>query len=104
MSLRSWGNYPQTQNQPLDFVQTQDQRKNQSKDQSQDQRKNQSKDQNKDQSKDQKNNLSQIIQQHQSLIPRGNGRSYGDSALAEHIIQVKPHDLFLDFDPCFNGE
>ncbi|MBE0499611.1 MAG: FAD-binding oxidoreductase [Campylobacterales bacterium] len=31
-------------------------------------------------------------------IPFGNGRSYGDSALNEHIIYCKPYNYFLGFD------
>ena len=31
-------------------------------------------------------------------IPYGNGRSYGDSALNEHILYAKPYNYFLDFD------
>ncbi len=41
--------------------------------------------------------LKALIDQHKDLIPYGNGRSYGDSALSTHIIQVKPHNLFLNF-------
>ncbi len=32
------------------------------------------------------------------LIPYGNGRSYGDSAIASDILYVKPYDYFLNFD------
>jgi FAD/FMN-containing dehydrogenase len=32
------------------------------------------------------------------VIPFGNGRSYGDSALGENIIYCKPHNYFLEFD------
>ncbi len=42
--------------------------------------------------------LKDIVSQQQAMISRGNGRSYGDSALSETVIKVKPHDLFLDFD------
>ena len=42
--------------------------------------------------------LKQIIDDHNELIPYGNGRSYGDSALSTNIINVKPHDYFIDFD------
>lgn len=42
--------------------------------------------------------LRKIISNHNELIPFGNGRSYGDSALNEKIIYVKPHNFFLDFD------
>lgn len=33
-----------------------------------------------------------------SLLPRGMGRSYGDSALASHIIDTRQLDLLLNFD------
>jgi decaprenylphospho-beta-D-ribofuranose 2-oxidase len=39
-----------------------------------------------------------IIETQSALIPRGNGRSYGDSALSNHIIDVRPHDYFESFD------
>jgi len=42
--------------------------------------------------------LKEIINTHDELIPRGNGRSYGDSALSSNIINVKPKDYFIDFD------
>jgi FAD/FMN-containing dehydrogenase len=42
--------------------------------------------------------LTQVINEHDELIPYGNGRSYGDSALSSNIINVKPKDYFLDFD------
>jgi FAD/FMN-containing dehydrogenase len=42
--------------------------------------------------------LKQIINEHEDLIPYGNGRSYGDSALSSNIINVKPKDYFIDFD------
>ena len=42
--------------------------------------------------------LKQIIKDHDNLIPYGNGRSYGDSALSANIINVKPKDYFIDFD------
>lgn len=42
--------------------------------------------------------LKEIISKHNELIPYGNGRSYGDSALNKNIIQVKPYNFFLDFD------
>lgn len=44
-------------------------------------------------------NLQQLLQKHNKLIPFGNGRSYGDSALSENIVCTKKHNLFLDFDP-----
>ena len=47
---------------------------------------------------DQDETLKNIIHDHNELIPFGNGRSYGDSALSENIITVKPRDLFLNFD------
>ena len=43
-------------------------------------------------------NLKEIISEYDELIPYGNGRSYGDSALSTNIINVKPKDYFLDFD------
>lgn len=43
-------------------------------------------------------NTSETIQEDKSFIPFGNGRSYGDSALAENIIYSKPYNYFLDFD------
>lgn len=46
--------------------------------------------------------LKRIIDKHNDLIPYGNGRSYGDSALSKNIIHVRPHHYFLDFDEA-NG-
>ena len=45
-----------------------------------------------------KDNLKDILKENSTLIPFGNGRSYGDSALAENIIYSKPYSYFLDFD------
>jgi decaprenylphospho-beta-D-ribofuranose 2-oxidase len=45
-----------------------------------------------------KESLKHILATENSLIPRGNGRSYGDSALSNHIIDVRPHDYFESFD------
>lgn len=42
--------------------------------------------------------LQTLIKKHHTLIPYGNGRSYGDSALNTHIIHVKPKDYFIGFD------
>jgi FAD/FMN-containing dehydrogenase len=42
--------------------------------------------------------LQSIIEKENRLIPYGNGRSYGDSALSENIIDVRPRDYFLSFD------
>ena len=42
--------------------------------------------------------LESIIKENKNLIAYGNGRSYGDSALAKKIINVKPYNYFLDFD------
>lgn len=42
--------------------------------------------------------LREIIAEHHDLIPYGNGRSYGDSALNTNIVNVRPHDYFIDFD------
>ncbi len=51
---------------------------------------------------DQDATLKNIINEHDELIPYGNGRSYGDSALSKNIIKVKPHNFFLNFDKA-NG-
>jgi len=40
----------------------------------------------------------QTIKEYDNLIPYGNGRSYGDSALSENIINVKSHNKFISFD------
>ena len=45
-----------------------------------------------------KDNLRNILEENSTFIPFGNGRSYGDSALAENIIYSKPYSYFLDFD------
>src|SRR5690554_5540320 len=42
--------------------------------------------------------LKMIIQNYNDLIPFGNGRSYGDSALGKNIIKVGSHNYFLSFD------
>ena len=41
--------------------------------------------------------LKSIIEKRYDMIPYGNGRSYGDSALNKKIINVKPYNYFLDF-------
>ena len=46
---------------------------------------------------DKKKTLRKIINEHDKLIPYGNGRSYGDSALSSNIINVRPKDYFIDF-------
>lgn len=43
-------------------------------------------------------NLKQLINDHDHIIPFGNGRSYGDSALNKKIINVKHKDHFIGFD------
>ena len=40
--------------------------------------------------------LKTVISKHNELIPYGNGRSYGDSALSDNIINVKPYNYFFD--------
>jgi len=45
-----------------------------------------------------KEELKDKLSQQKNTIPFGNGRSYGDSALAENIIYCKPYNYFLDFD------
>jgi len=44
------------------------------------------------------NGLARWFEQHREVIPYGNGRSYGDSALNRYIINCRPHHRFLDFD------
>ena len=46
---------------------------------------------------DKKQTLKRIIDEHDELIPYGNGRSYGDSALSTNIINVRPKDYFINF-------
>jgi FAD/FMN-containing dehydrogenase len=46
---------------------------------------------------DKEKSLGKIIAKHNELIPYGNGRSYGDSALSSNIINVRPKDYFIDF-------
>ena len=43
-------------------------------------------------------NLEEIISNHNPLIPFGNGRSYGDSALSENIIDIAQRNYFIEFD------
>jgi len=43
-------------------------------------------------------NLKQTIKENNGLIPFGNGRSYGDSALSRKIISINSHDYFISFD------
>ena len=45
-----------------------------------------------------KKDLKQILRENKELIPFGNGRSYGDSALSGKIVDVRSKDCFLDFD------
>jgi len=47
---------------------------------------------------DEEETLKQIIHENDDLIPYGNGRSYGDSALSSNIINVKPKNYFIKFD------
>ncbi|QOY55884.1 FAD-binding oxidoreductase [Candidatus Sulfurimonas marisnigri] len=42
--------------------------------------------------------LSEYMSNTNECIPFGNGRSYGDSAINEHIVYVKPYNNFLNFD------
>ncbi len=46
---------------------------------------------------DKEETLKAIINEHNELIPYGNGRSYGDSALSTNVINVKPKDYFINF-------
>lgn len=41
--------------------------------------------------------LQKIIKEQDSIIPYGNGRSYGDSALSPNIIDVRQRDHFVSF-------
>jgi len=43
--------------------------------------------------------LKNIIKKPNEFIARGNGRSYGDSALSTHQLDVRSYNYFLDFDP-----
>ncbi|EKB57651.1 FAD-binding oxidoreductase [Bergeyella zoohelcum] len=42
--------------------------------------------------------LKQMVQQYSSVIPRGNGRSYGDAALGERMLSTKRLNKFISFD------
>ncbi|NLN59377.1 MAG: FAD-binding oxidoreductase [Deltaproteobacteria bacterium] len=42
--------------------------------------------------------LRAILDKHANLIPYGNGRSYGDSALGPNLIDFRRYNYFLDFD------
>ena len=42
---------------------------------------------------DNKKALKKIISEHDELIPYGNGRSYGDSALNYNIVNTRPKNL-----------
>ncbi|MFK8012291.1 MAG: FAD-dependent oxidoreductase [Marinicellaceae bacterium] len=70
MNLKSWGNYPQAQG--------------------------------KHHVADSDQTCYEILQHtqslEQSLIAQGNGRSYGDSAFSDHLMDMKKCDYFLDFD------
>jgi decaprenylphospho-beta-D-ribofuranose 2-oxidase len=46
---------------------------------------------------DEKKTLRKIINEHDKLIPCGNGRSYGDSALNSNIVDVRSKNCFIDF-------
>ena len=45
-----------------------------------------------------KTSLKKHLNEINECIPFGNGRSYGDSALNEHLITTKSHNYFLGFD------
>lgn len=47
---------------------------------------------------DQLEDITHVIDNYRNVIAHGNGRSYGDSALNKHIIDIRPHNLFLGFD------
>ncbi len=42
--------------------------------------------------------LARELEEAGTLIPFGNGRSYGDSALAERYVSLRPKDRIIDFD------
>ena len=42
--------------------------------------------------------IQQFLKSSNNIIAQGNHRSYGDSAFADVVINMKHHDLFLDFD------
>jgi FAD/FMN-containing dehydrogenase len=42
--------------------------------------------------------LEELISNNRGVIPYGNGRSYGDSALNAYIIKTRNHDYFIEFD------
>ncbi len=42
--------------------------------------------------------LRSVVLGHNEMIAHGNGRSYGDCALAENLIHVLPYNFLLDFD------
>jgi len=46
----------------------------------------------------QETQLEHIVNQNNHLIAFGNGRSYGDSALSDTIVDMKPRNHFIDFD------
>lgn len=46
---------------------------------------------------DREESLKEIVNKHDKLIPYGNGRSYGDSALNNKIIKVKENNYFINF-------
>lgn len=49
-----------------------------------------------------RDDLKAILNNNDQIIPYGNGRSYGDSALSKVMIDVKSQDKFLNFDSA-NG-
>ena len=47
---------------------------------------------------DSQDELNAQVLKYDDVIPFGNGRSYGDSALSTHAVYMKPDHLFLKFD------
>ena len=45
------------------------------------------------------NEIKKIIRSSDVLIPRGNGRSYGDSSLSSSMLSMLKLNRFIDFDP-----
>jgi decaprenylphospho-beta-D-ribofuranose 2-oxidase len=51
----------------------------------------------------QNNNANRIFSDYSEFIPYGNGRSYGDSALNDYVLNLRTQHYFLEFNPL-NGQ
>lgn len=49
-------------------------------------------------STDEENQARSYVLERSAFIPRGNGRSYGDSALGRNVISLKNFNKFISFD------